>query len=92
MARLPHRCPTLRAILAAMTTPPLPYLTVDSAQHPLDRIEPADANRLRLVFIGPAPELRDRVHYVLVDGANREPVRASSGAAGGRELIVTRVY
>ena len=71
---------------------PLRYLIVDGTPHALDFIEPIDTNRLRLVFIGPAPELRDRVHYVLVDGANREPVRASSGAAGGRELIVTRVY
>lgn len=70
----------------------LRYLTVDGTPHSLDRIEPVDARRLRLVFAGPAPELRDRVHYVLVDGANREPVRASSGAAGGRELIVARVY
>jgi hypothetical protein len=70
----------------------LRYLTVDGTQHALDRFEGAAANRVRLLFAGPAPELRDRVHYVLVDGANREPVRASSGAAGGRELIVTRVY
>jgi hypothetical protein len=75
-----------------MTMPPLPYLTVDGTPHALDLIEPADANRVRLVFAGPAPALRDRVNYVLVDGANREPVRASSGAAGGRELVVTRVY
>lgn len=60
MARRPHRCPTLRAILAAMTS--LRYLIVDGTPHALDRIEPADANRLRLLFTGPAPELRDRVH------------------------------
>ena len=70
----------------------LRYLTVDDTPHALDCIEPADASRVRLVFAGPAPELRDRVLYVLVDGANREPVRASSGAPGGRELIMTRVY
>ena len=70
----------------------LRYLIVDHTPHALDRIESADASRVRLVFAGPAPELRDRVLYVLVDGANREPVRASSGAAGGRELVVTRVY
>jgi hypothetical protein len=70
----------------------LRYLTVDGTPHALECLEPADANRLRLVFTGPAPARRDRVHYILVDGANREPVRASSGAAGGRELIVTRVY
>ena len=75
-----------------MLTPPLPYLAVNGTPHALARIEPADANRLRLVSTGPAPKLRDRVHYVLVDGAKREPVRASSGAPGGRELIVIRVY
>ena len=79
-------------LLAAMSMTPLPYLTVDGTPNAIDRIEPADAHRLRLVFTGPAPELRDRVHYVLVDGANREPVRASSGASGGREMIVTRAY
>lgn len=92
MPGCPHGCPTLRAILAAMPTPPLPYLTVDGTPHVLDCIESADANRVRLVFAGSAPKLRDRVHYVLVDGANREPVRASSGAPGGRKLIVIRVY
>ena len=71
---------------------PLRYLIVDGIHHEIDRFESVDGHRLRLVFAGPAPELRDRVHYVLVDGANREPVRASSGAAGGRELIVARVY
>ena len=70
----------------------LRYLAVDGTPHALDLIEPIDTNRLRLVFTGPAPELRDRVHYVLVDGANREPVRASSGAVGGRALVVTRAY
>ena len=71
---------------------PARHLTVNGTPHALDRIEVADANRLRLVFTDPAPALRDRVLYVLVDGASREPVRASSGAAGGRELIVSRVY
>ncbi len=75
-----------------MPTPPLPYLTVDDTPHALACIESADASRVRLVFAGPAPELRDLVHYVLVDGPNREPVRASSGAPGGRELSETRVY
>ena len=68
------------------------HLIVNGTTHALDGIEVGDANRLRLVFTDPAPKLRDRVLYVLVDVANREPVRASSGAAGGRELIVSRVY
>ena len=68
------------------------HLIVNGTPHALDGIEVAERDRLRLVFTDPAPELRDRVLYVLVDVANREPVRASSGAAGGRELIVTRVY
>ncbi len=46
----------MRAILAAMTS--LRYLIVDGTPHALDRIEPADAHRLRFVFIGPASELR----------------------------------
>jgi hypothetical protein len=65
-----------------MLTLPLPYLTFDGTPHALSRIESADASRVRLVFAGPAPKLRDRVQYVLDDGAKREPVRASSGAAG----------
>ena len=59
----------------------LRYLIVNGTPHTLDCIEPAEAHRLRLVFSNPAPALRDRVLYVLVDGANREPVRASSSAA-----------
>lgn len=53
-----------------MPTPPLPYVTVDGTPHALDLIEPVDANRLRLVFGGPAPALRDRVPYVLVEAAS----------------------
>lgn len=71
---------------------PARFLTVDGRPHAIDRIEPTAAQRLRLVFTSPAPELRDRALYILADGASREPVRMGSGAAGGRELIVTRVY
>lgn len=68
------------------------HLTVDGLPHALDAIEAKDAQRLRLVFTGPAPVLRDRVIYILVDGPSREPVRLGSGAAGGRELFVWRIY
>jgi hypothetical protein len=68
------------------------FLTVDGIAHAIDRIEKADTQRLRLVFTAPAPALQDRVLYILTDGASREPVRMGSGAAGGRELIVSRVY
>lgn len=71
MPGCPHGCPTLRAILGAMLTLPLPYLTFDGTPHALSRIESADASRVRLVFAGPAPKLRDRVQYVLDDGAKR---------------------
>ena len=68
------------------------HLTVDGLPHALDAIEATDAQRLRLVFTGPAPVLQDRMIYILVDGTNREPVRWGSGAAGGRELFVRRIY
>ena len=67
-------------------------LTVNGVPHALDCIEASDAGRLRLVFTGPAPALCDRVIYILTDGTSREPVRAGSGAAGGRELVVLRIY
>jgi hypothetical protein len=71
---------------------PARFLTVDGQPHALARVEVADTQRLRLVFSEPAPALQDRVLYILTDGASREPVRVGSGAAGGRELIVVRVY
>lgn len=71
---------------------PAHFLTVDGIPHVIDRIELVDAQRLRLVFVDVAPALRDRALYTLTDGASREPVRVSSGAAGGRELVVSRVY
>jgi hypothetical protein len=71
---------------------PARFLTVDGQPHALDRVEVANTQRLRLVFSEPAPALQDRVLYILTDGASREPVRVGSGAAGGRELIVVRVY
>lgn len=71
---------------------PARYLMVDGIPHALARIEVADTQRLRLVFTEPAPALRDRALYILTDGASREPVRVGTGAAGGLELIVLRVY
>lgn len=67
------------------------YITVAGKDHPIERIEHETTDRLRLVFAGTPPELRDRTIYLLTDGANREPVR-SGWVECEREVIVATIY